>query len=208
MGDIVTPLGKVRTGLTPQGYMHELAAERITGMPAVHFATAAMERGNELEPEARSYYEMQTGCTVQEVGLCMPDHGRWACSPDGLVGDDGGLEIKCPMPKAHISALLDQGASYAIQVQASLWITGRAWWDLLIYTDVPQLPNVITRIEPDPRMHAAFDEALPAFCDELDALTERLIALGCGADAMAAHDAAWEQGLDALIERIAGEGAE
>ena len=195
--DIITPLGKTRTGQTPIAYMHELAAERITGQSGGHYVTAAMERGTALEPQARAWYELSRGVDVREVGMVMPDHARWGCSPDGLVGDDGGLEIKCPLPKAHVSALLDGGAAYSVQVQASLWITGRAWWDVMIYTDVPRLPNAVFRVDPDPAMHAALDAALPDFCGRLDEIEARLIAMGAGEQAAREH----EQAEDDRIEQ-------
>src|SRR5262249_4377321 len=103
------------------------------------------------EPEARRYYEFETGSDVREVGFCMSDCGRFGCSPDGLVGDDGGLELKHPKAATQIK-YLDAGVvppKYLPQVHFSLFVTRREWWDFMSY--YPGLRPLLVRTVPDER---------------------------------------------------------
>src|SRR5690606_16202558 len=128
-----------------------------------------MERGTALEPEARAAYEMQRDVDVQVVGFIYADDRKLTGgSPDGLIGEDGGLECKCPAIHTHIGYLLNPHAlvdEYRTQVQGYLWITGRRWWDLCSYH--PDLPSVIRRIERDEAFVAALDAAVNGFLDDL-----------------------------------------
>jgi len=71
------------------------------------YTSRAMQDGIDMEPEARACYSFLAGGEVKQVGFCLSDDGRFGCSPDGLVGDDGGLELKCPLPKTHIKYLVE-----------------------------------------------------------------------------------------------------
>jgi hypothetical protein len=86
---------------------------------------------------------------VVEVGLCLHDEFECGASPDGLVGDDGGLEIKCPLPHTHVSYLRagDVTGKYIPQIQGCLWITGREWWDFMSYH--PAMEDLIVRVYRD-----------------------------------------------------------
>lgn len=110
------------------------------------------ERGNELEPIARQIYELETGNEVQIVGFIKYDDFT-GCSPDGLVNEDGGTEIKCPDDKGYFDYLLkDEDAiasDYIWQVQMNLLITDRKWWDLIIYNPNFKKSMLIFRILPD-----------------------------------------------------------
>ena len=130
-------------------YINQLIAELITGQSTYVQKTEWMERGNELEPIARMNYELETDCEVTEVGFCMHDSLKCGVSPDGLVGDDGGIEIKCPAPSTHVKYLRKGRlpAEYKAQVQGCLWITGRKWWDFMSFH--PQMPNLLIRVERD-----------------------------------------------------------
>jgi len=159
----------------------DLLAERLTLQVTEHFTTAAMDRGTELEPSARAFYELTTGRTVREVGFCLDDGGRWGCSPDGLM-DDAGLEIKCP-GKAGFVDVAESGAlpdDHALQCQFGLWVTGLSRWDYVLFADVRGLQSQIIEVRPDAKLHAAFAEILPAFCDELDAMEAKMRAAGHG----------------------------
>lgn len=182
MCKIVTRVGKMRTGAAPRRYMLELLGERLTGFPTQHFETEAMRRGVELEPRAIAFYEMMTGSDVVQIGFALDDGGRFGCSPDGMVGEDGGVEVKCPMQSGFLevattSALPDD---HFIQVQASLMITSRAWWDYVLFTDVRGLAPQVIRVLPDNDFHGALRTALNTFCDELDALESKMRAAGHG----------------------------
>ena len=119
------------------------------------------ERGNELEPLARSLYEMQTGNDVQEVGFV--EHSEYAgCSPDGLVGKDGGIEIKSVGNEKYAKLLLgdDLTKDYSWQVQMNLLCTGRKWWDLVIYNPNFKDSMKITRVLPEKEKQEALLEGI------------------------------------------------
>jgi len=146
-GRLITPTGKAST--SAQGYIDELVAQRITGEIPEFFKSAAMERGNELEPAAKALYEFTNDVEVKEVGLCLHDRYECGASPDGLINQNGGLEIKCPLPHTHVSYLRDGGipAKYIPQVQGCLWITEREWWDFMSYH--PSMEDLIVRVYRD-----------------------------------------------------------
>ena len=146
-GKLITPTGKPST--SAEGYINELIAQKITGELPEFYTNAAMERGNELEPAAKAPYEFINGVEVVEVGLCLHDTLDCGASPDGLIGVDGGIEIKCPLPHTHI-AYLREGvvpSKYIPQIQGCLWITGREWWDFMSYH--PAMEDLIVRVERD-----------------------------------------------------------
>lgn len=117
-------------------YAFKVAVETISGLPMDEgFQTWQMQRGNELEPEARSLYEIRTGNQVETAGFVTTDCGTYGASADGLVSTDGGIEIKCLVSPERIrEAILNHDVSeWYDQVQGGMWITGRAWWDFIIY---------------------------------------------------------------------------
>jgi len=150
MGDIITAQTmKPSVGMTR--YICELVGDLADPQyPRVDdYQSAAMKNGTILEPEARAWYEMDTNQTVRQVGFILSDDGRFGCSPDGLIGDAGGLELKSPLPKTHVAYLLDGGLpdAYKAQVHASLVVTGLAWWDFVSYC--PGLEPLRVRVIPD-----------------------------------------------------------
>jgi hypothetical protein len=162
---IITPSGNPSKGATK--YLAQCFAEWYLGVPLDDFQSAFMERGTEMEPEARRWYEFAHDAEALPVGFCLTDDGRAGASPDSLIGEDGLLEIKCPAAVTHavylLGGLTDE---YKIQVQGQLWVTGRAWCDLLCYH--PTMPRVVTRIERDEPFIEAMGKYLTAFCDRLD----------------------------------------
>ncbi len=130
--------------------------------PANDFATTAMRNGTIMEPEARRYYSLQTDCDVQQVGFCTTDDGRFGCSPDGLVGDDGGLELKHPQPATQVKWLMAGVVppEYVAQIHGSLLITKRSWWDFLSY--YPGMEPLLVRVVPDEKT-VKLAEALETF---------------------------------------------
>ena len=144
--DIITSQGKKATAFNR--YADELVAERIRQQPTETFQSDAMRRGNELEPEARSFYSFVTGREVQQCGLCLLDDHDIGASPDGLMPDRG-LEIKCPKPNTQV-AYLSAGklpAEYVPQVQGQLWICERDQWDFLSYH--PEMPPLLITVKRD-----------------------------------------------------------
>jgi hypothetical protein len=134
-----------------------------------------MERGKELESQARVWYEI-THAPVQQVGFCVADGGRTGCSPDGLVGGDGGIEVKCPMMPNYLD-ILESGeipAEWLLQMHHCMYVTGRAWWDFVLYTDVEPFGGGVQRVHRDDARMVAMDEAVRVFADEVDSLTARI----------------------------------
>lgn len=166
-------------------YGHELVGEVLTGLPADNGASGfAVDRGHEIEPQARAWFSLARAWfslarePVQEVGFCVSDDGRVGCSPDGLVGDDDGLEIKCPMPKKHVGNLLDPdrfAADHNPQVQFCLYVTGRKRWHLLSYC--PDVVPVHLTVGRDEEYIAALDKACKALIADMDAAMEKIQAL-------------------------------
>lgn len=162
--------GPSKTRLT---YMRKLAGERITGQPAENYHNAHMDRGKAMEAEARSLYEFTNGVTTEQVGF-IKNHGAGA-SPDGLVGDDGLIEIKTAMPHILIG-YIEAGkfpSEHVAQVQGQIWVSERAFCDLLIYW--PAMPPFQVRVERD---HGYIERTLAPgvqrFIDELDDMVARI----------------------------------
>jgi hypothetical protein len=145
---IITP-AKADFSKSAIAYSCELIAELYDPNygPKDECMTTAMRNGRMMEREARHYYAMDRDVDVQEVGLVETDCGRFVGSPDSLVGDEGGLEIKSPDCKTHIRYLLDGclPAEYVPQVHGYLHITQRPWWDFESY--YRGLPSLIVRVE-------------------------------------------------------------
>ena len=146
-GKLITPTGKPSS--SADGYINELIAQKITGEIPEFFKSEAMQRGNDLEPSAKALYEFTRDVEVVEVGLCLHDKYECGASPDGLVGEDGGIEIKCPLPHTHVGYLKDGNVptKYIPQIQGCLWITDREWWDFMSYH--PSMEDLIVRVYRD-----------------------------------------------------------
>lgn len=166
------------------GYFLQIVAERLIGEPCDDFEGSAWtERGTEMEDEARRWYAFERGVEVARVGFITTDDGRVGCSPDGLVGDDGGLELKCPAAKTHVGYALDPStlvAAYRGQTQVFLYVTGRAWIDLVSFN--PAIAPVIVRVTPDAVYQTALAEALSKFHERVDAAVATLAQSVPGAD--------------------------
>lgn len=171
--DIVTP-AKAELSKSSKTYMHELVAERM-GATVSFYQNDHMKRGNELEPDARTAYEFIKDCKVDEVGFCLHDSKLIGVSPDGLIGEDGGLEIKCPKETTHIS-YLEKGELpliYKPQVQGCMWVTGRKWWDFMSYH--PDLPPLIVRVYRDEDYIASMRKCIVKFSEDMVELEEKLV---------------------------------
>jgi len=114
------------------------------------FANWAMKRGTELEPEAREYYEKESGNKVEEVGFCIHDNGGFGCSPDGFIDERKGMvEIKCPEPQTHVKYIFGEVLpdTYKVQVHMQMAVTGASYSDF--YSYCPGLPSMLIRVERD-----------------------------------------------------------
>lgn len=127
-------------------YLDELLAEKLTGEVISIPQTYAMKRGTDLEPEALAWYMMETNRPVKTVGFVKHDDYDIGASPDA-IGEDRGVEIKCPLNKGHVTTLRTGQIpeKYYAQVQTCMWLTGLKLWDYVSYTD-RDMPNVIITI--------------------------------------------------------------
>ncbi len=173
---------KTGYGASRANYMAELIAERLTGAPAERFTNAAMAHGTATEPEAREFYEFMAGVDVKQVAFVPhPAIAMSGASPDGLVGDDGLVEIKCPNTATHIDTLLSvTGPSrYMAQMQWQMACTGRQWCDFVSYD--PRLPESMrlftSRIVRDDPLIAELSDEVTKFLAELEAKVAALRAL-------------------------------
>lgn len=158
-----------------EGYLYELAAERVTGMAAPGYKNGAIEEGHDREDEARKYFEFEHDVTVEQVGVIYPDEEKkYLCSPDGIVGNKEGVELKNPLPKTQAKYLYNGGlpSEYFGQVQFSLLVTGFKVWHFLSY--VPLMRPVYVKVERDKEFLAALKLELERFCDDLNQITERI----------------------------------
>lgn len=169
VGKLITPK-TVRPAYndTARGLLMELAAERITGASEDTFMNADMERGIMSEPIARALYE-EHFAPVKEVGFMVktfPNGNRLGYSPDGLVGDDGLIEIKAPRQHNHLRTVLSDDVPLwnRAQVQAGLLATGRQWADFISFCG--GLPFYVKRVYPDPKWFTAIEDALTLFEDQ------------------------------------------
>ena len=160
-------------GASRGNYLTELVLERITGVAAEHFINDAMAHGTENEPLARSMYEFMTDNSVDQIPFVdHPSIGMSGCSPDGLVGDSGLIEIKCPSSKTHMATLL--GASieekYMKQMQWQMACTEKGWCDFVSFD--PRLPAemqlFVKRVHRDNAMIFELEKEARIFLSEID----------------------------------------
>lgn len=169
-----TIMAKGRSGgdsKTRQTYLYKLAGEILTGEPMDNFSNAHMERGHEMEPEARSYYAFMSDVEPQQVGFIT--NGPKGCSPDSLIGCDGMLEIKTKLPHLMMAVLEADTfpAEHRAQCQGQLWVAEREWVDLTCYW--PKMPPFIKRAYRDDAYIAEIAAAVDQFNDELAALVAK-----------------------------------
>jgi putative phage-type endonuclease len=161
-------------------YMAELIAERLTGAKGDSYQSSAMQWGTEQEPYARAAYETLKGVLVEEVGFVPhPTISNSGASPDGLVDDDGLVEIKCPFTATHLEFLTTGivPERYNLQMQWQMACTGRGWCDYVSYD--PRLPErmsiSIQRVNRDFTLVGNVETEVRAFLSELDAKVLTLI---------------------------------
>lgn len=156
------------------GYLYSLVAERLVGKQDESYMSPAMEEGILREEESRWVYAMTYEVVVDEVGFCLADNGRWGCSPDGLVGDDGLIELKNPKAKTAVEYLVGGNlpSTYYQQVMGGLFVTGRDWADFISYCE--GLPLLVVRVKPDKEFFEKLEEELTLFCDDLDRVYNEL----------------------------------
>jgi putative phage-type endonuclease len=175
-------MAKTRTGwgASRKNYAAELVVERMTGEPAPRYQNGAMAYGLECEPEARAAYAFVMNVDVAEAGFVPhPTIDMAGASPDGLINDDGLVEIKCPNTATHLDTLLRPQAidgDYLLQMQFQLACTGRQWCDFVSYDKrLPEPMRLsIARIPRDDKLIAEIEAAVRAFLAEVDAICKAL----------------------------------
>jgi putative phage-type endonuclease len=164
VGQLVTPTLRVADNDTSRGVTAGLVAERITGVTETGFINDDMWRGIEMEPHARDVYSGHYQQAV-ECGFMRRDEAGWTLgySPDGLVAEDGLVEIKCPRAKGHVATIVrgEVPAYYMAQCQAALLVSGRQWIDYVSFH--AGLPLFVKRVLPDPAWHDAIVAACRKF---------------------------------------------
>jgi putative phage-type endonuclease len=185
IADIVAKTKK-RPPASRANYLAQLVAERLTNQPTEGFKSPAMQHGTETEPLARMAYEMATGELVTEVPMIdHPTIPMSGASPDGLVGKDGLVEIKCPNTATHIETLIADKVptKYIPQIQWQIACTGRAWCDFVSYD--PRMPEdmqlFVKRVERDDALIAELEGEVTQFLEEVTATVLKLIEIKRGA---------------------------
>lgn len=174
-------MAKTKTGYSASraNYMAQLIVERLTGQKQESYTNAAMAHGTETEPQARAAYELETGNQVKEVGFVdHPVISMSGASPDGLINDDGMIEIKCPNTATHIDFLLsgDVDGKYIKQMMWQMACTGRHWCDFVSFD--PRLPvNLqikIVRVIRDEVVISEMENEVKKFLDEVSEKVKKL----------------------------------
>jgi hypothetical protein len=146
-------------------YLNKLAGEVLTGDPMTSYTNEDMERGKIMEDEARDLYTFTAEAPLQRVGFVR--NGNCGCSPDSLVGENGGLEIKSAAAHVQIARLLSDElpSEHKAQVYGSMWVCEREWWDFMSYS--PKLPPFIKRVYRDEDYIAKIAREVDLFNTEL-----------------------------------------
>lgn len=160
-------------------YAAQLVAERLTGTVAESYSNGAMQWGTEQEPEARLAYEFRTDLEVEQIAFVPhPTIAMSGASPDGLVADDGLVEIKCPNVATHIETLLGGAipGKYQTQMLWQMACTGRQWCDFVSFD--PRMPEemrlFVQRLPRDDTRIAELEAEVSAFLTEIDATVAEL----------------------------------
>lgn len=176
-------MAKTKSGYSTsrQNYLMQLLCERLTGKVEESFKSSAMQRGNDLEPEARNWYQLETGEIVEQVSFIdHPNIDDAGASPDGLVGNEGLIEIKCPNTATHIETLRSKKPSdrYYKQMQWQMACTSRKWCDFVSFDN--RLPDNLAyfcvRIDRNEDAIAEIEAEVNKFLEEL-AVTQAELSL-------------------------------
>jgi hypothetical protein len=163
-------------GKTRNEYMRKLAGEVLTGEQMDSFTNGHMERGRSMEDEARETYAFINDVDIKRVGFIR--NGDKGASPDSLIGDAGGLEIKTALPHIQIERLMRGGLppEHKAQVQGNIWVAEREWWDFVSFW--PKLPQLRVRVPRDDSYIATMSGEVDRFNDELAEMVERIRTYG------------------------------
>lgn len=176
-------LAKIKTGESAErrNYRSQLVVERLTGKQVETYQNAAMQHGTEQEPFARMAFAAHASAIVEEVGFLRHAEIEAGCSPDGLIDEDGMIEIKCPFQSGiHIESLKNgMPKEHVPQVQGQMWISGRQWVDFVSFD--PRMPEklqlFVQRIPREDEYIANLSKEVAAFMEEVKAEEAQLLNL-------------------------------
>jgi predicted phage-related endonuclease len=184
LGNLITDKGTIRGWKTamPNSYLHRKLAEKWRGAPLEAFAgNRQTDQGNIYEKMARDYFSALLESDVQQVGGIESDDGRLWVSPDGIIGESVGLEIKCPNADTHVGWLLDGPQvpeEHVLQVQFALFVTGWRSWQFLSYCK--DMPHLAVEVSPDDELQQTIDDAVHEFHEQFNAAWFKLCELNGG----------------------------
>jgi hypothetical protein len=181
--DAVTAQGRGGApSATRASYMADLIVERLTGNPTEGFCSLDMQRGNEIEPEARDAYAFYNGVTPELIDFVdHPSIAMSGASPDSYIGDDGLLELKCPKSSTHMATLLGKNidGGYLKQMYWQMACTGRSWCDFASYD--PRMPEhlrlFVKRVHRDDKIIQKLEDDVLEFLLELETKHDALVRL-------------------------------
>lgn len=159
-----------------KSFINKMIAEIVTGESEPFPVNEYMQWGIDNEDEARIAYEKKSGNTVEQVGFVYKDENKKVgCSPDGLIGKGGLIEIKCPMTKTHVGYMLEGAPKkYIMQMQFQMYVTNRVWCDFVSYD--PRLPEgmnmLVERVDRDPDLIMKIESSIKATVKEIDSFLE------------------------------------
>lgn len=164
-------------------YLGEVVTERLSGEPCNMLLAPSLGWGNDVEPYGKIAYEISTGNVLQASDFVKHPSIEWVgCTPDALVGDDGGYESKCPVNSlVHLETWLDgMPKNHLPQIQGCMWVTGRTWWEFASFD--PRMPPHLRlyrqRIERDDAYIAALEGHVLKFLKEIEGMLGRLAFIG------------------------------
>lgn len=178
--NLVSPEWKIRTGGMPASYLAKKVAEAWQGGPLPGFGSWQTDQGNILESEALPWYELEYGVAIDRVGFVTTEGGMIGCSPDGLLPDGGGIEIKCPNADTHVGYLLngELPKDYCAQVHGCMFVTEAPYWKFLSYRR--HFPALVLTIERDDEIQEKLSEALAMFLAKFQSAMDRMIEINGG----------------------------
>lgn len=174
LDNLLTPEFELRKGEMPRTFLYRKVAEAWRGQPLIELNNFSVEQGLIVEEEARPFFELETNQEVRQVGFITTDDGLCGCSPDGLIGDDNGLEIKSPAAHTHVKYLLEGELpkEYRCQVHGSMFVTGYPRWTFMSYRR--KFPPLILEIARDEEIISKIGAAITEFHQRLAEARERI----------------------------------
>lgn len=183
LGNLITDKGKIREwkSAMPNSYLHRKLAEKWRGGPLETFmGSRQTDQGQMYEEKARNYFASILEADIETIGGIESDDAKLWCSPDGIIGEHTGLEIKCPNADTHVGWLLDGGVpeEHVLQVQFALYVTGWPRWQFLSW--VKDMPHLAVIVEADETLASTIEEALAEFQARFDEGWAKLCELNGG----------------------------